>query len=104
MNGMETPESASRSAILVWVNAPGINDDELDLFLFCLVDPLNQSMLGIGLKAGQAVTQARGGCNQILVDIFEGGRAVYLRLPFPEQVQVGPMQYQYLCHGSVIIG
>ena len=52
----------------------GIDDDELDPFFFCLMDSVNQVMLGIGLIANQAVTQPCGVRNQVLVDVFQGRR------------------------------
>ena len=83
---------ASRSATEVGVRA-GIDDDTGGVHV--LLDEVNDGALGVGLEdAHVEVVQPRV-VQDHPVDILERLVPVYFRLPFPEEVEVRPVDHEY---------
>ena len=59
-------------------------------------------MLGVALKEADAVSGGLALLGKALIDGLERGRAVVLRFPCSEQIQVGTVQYQNFSHERCI--
>src|SRR5690606_29540891 len=62
------------------------------------LDAFDQRVLGVGLEAGQRVAGGRGAGGEVGVDVGQRRMAVDFRLARAEQVEVGAVQDQQLCH------
>ena len=70
MNGTPTPSRASRSATLVWVNAPGLKMTNSTPSRLRGVDRVDELVLGIALQGQQFMTQGSGAGCELRVDLL----------------------------------
>ena len=62
------------------------------------LDPVDQRGLGIALQGVELVAGGRALFAQAPVDVIERVTAVDMRLPMPQQIQIGPVQGQDFRH------
>ncbi len=103
MNGSFTPSSASRSAMLVWVKAPGLKMRKLDPFGARAVHDADELVLGVALARDQAVAQLRGQVSAALGDLLEAVRPVDSRLALTQQIQIRSVEQQQTSHGRTVL-
>ena len=92
MNGSFTPSSESRSATLVWVKPPGIEDGEADAVGLGRLHAIDELVFGVALKGDQLVAELVGGDLRALFDGGQRVRSVNFGLALPQQVQVRPVE------------
>jgi hypothetical protein len=78
----------------------GIDEDEVMTLAPCLVDPIHQFMLGIGLQMAELVTGRGGAGLQLLNDGRKRLRAVMGRFPGTEQIQIRAIENQDMRHAK----
>jgi hypothetical protein len=78
-----------------------VQDDEFDAVGLGLLDPVNEFMFGIALKAGEVMPQPFGAFNTAFFDVGEARRAVNIGFTRTQQVQVGPINEQKSGHSEV---
>ena len=54
----------------------GVQDDKFDVFGSGLLDPVDELMLGVTLKALQLMSKFTGDCNTALLDVGKTGCAI----------------------------
>ena len=91
MKGSPTASTASRSAMLLWVRAPEIEDEEGDAVAPGLVHALDQDMLGVALKRGELVAGFLCQRRRTPLDSLERFGTVKLWLPASQEVQIWPI-------------
>jgi len=69
--------------------ATRVQDDEFDPVDLGFLNPVNEFMFGIALKAGKLVSELFGDLNRTVLDVAKAGRAVDIGFARTEQVQVG---------------
>src|SRR5690554_676194 len=75
-----------------------IEQNKRNLLVFGCMDAFNQLVLGVALQEVQFDATLLGLLLQLLVDLFQGGCAIYAGLTAAKQVQIGAMQNQYFSH------
>ena len=103
MKGTRTASSASRSATLVWVRPPGVEEDEVDLLGRAALDPVDQLMLGVALEGDQRVACLGGELGQPLLNRGERVRPVERGFPGAQQVEVGPIKKKQSPHPPTLL-
>lgn len=77
---------------------PGVDQNEVDLFVTGFMNAVDQYAFVIALSAGEAVAKVGSGARQRLFNIVKGGMPVYLGLPGAQQIEVGAIEQQKLRH------
>ena len=98
MKGSATAASASRRATEVWVKRGRVDQDEGGAVAARGLHAVDQLVLGVGLQALELVAGGLRALREVGVDLGQGRAAVDLRLAGAEQVEVGAVQDQQLCH------
>ena len=79
----------------------GVDQDEGGAVAARGLYAIHQFVLGVGLQMFQLMPGSGGLCREAKVDLGQGGVAIDLRLAGAEQVQVGAVQDQQLCHSTL---
>jgi hypothetical protein len=74
-------------------------DDDGVRGLSCRLDPVDELALVVRLVKGELEPEVRGELLAVLLDLRQRRRSVDLRLPHPQQVQVGTVQDHQSFHG-----
>lgn len=76
----------------------GIDQDEVGAVGTGGLDAFDQRVLGVGLEAFQRVPGFGGACPEVGIDGVQAGMPIDLRLARAEQVEVGAVEDEQLCH------